>query len=43
VAFIFGAVTLHQQGAGEITIAISRALVALYDRIFVIGQSFMPQ
>jgi hypothetical protein len=42
VAFILGAVTLHQQGAGEITIAISRALVALYDRIFVIGQSFMP-
>ena len=42
MAFILGAVTLHQQGAGEITIAISRALVALYDRIFVIGQSFMP-
>lgn len=42
VAFILGAVTLHQQGAEESSIAISRALVALYDRIFVLGQSFMP-
>ncbi|HRO44477.1 DUF4386 domain-containing protein [Agriterribacter sp.] len=42
VAFILGAVTLHQQGVGENAIATSRALVALYDRIFVLGQSFMP-
>ena len=42
VAFLLGAVTLHQQGAGESSIAISRTLVALYDRIFVLGQSFMP-
>ena len=42
VSFILGAVTLHQQGAGESSITISRALVALYDRIFVLGQSFMP-
>lgn len=42
VAFILGAVTLHQQGAGESSMAVSRALVALYDRIFVLGQSFMP-
>lgn len=41
-AFILGAVTLHQQEAGESSMAISRALVALYDRIFVLGQSFMP-
>lgn len=42
VAFILGAVTLHQQEAGESAIPTSRALVALYDRIFVLGQSFMP-
>lgn len=34
VAFILGAVTLHQQGSGESSMEISRALVALYDRIF---------
>ena len=42
VAFLLGAVTLHQQGAGESALAASHALVALYDRIFVIGQGFMP-
>lgn len=42
VAFILGAVTLHQNGAGEDGLVISHALVALYDRIFVLGQSFMP-
>lgn len=42
VSFILGAVTLHQQGAGESSITMSHALVALYDRIFVLGQSFMP-
>ncbi|MBS1755522.1 MAG: DUF4386 domain-containing protein [Bacteroidetes bacterium] len=42
VAFILGVVTLYQQGVGEDGIASSRALVALYDRIFVLGQGFMP-
>ncbi len=42
VAFILGAVTLHQNGAGEDGLVISHALVALYDRIFVLGQNFMP-
>jgi hypothetical protein len=42
VAFLLGAVTLHQQGAGESALTASHALVALYDRIFVIGQGFMP-
>lgn len=42
VSFILGTVTLHQQGAGEGSIAASRALVTLYDRIFVLGQGFMP-
>ncbi len=42
VAFILGAVTLHQQRGGEDAIASSHTLVALYDRIFVLGQGFMP-
>lgn len=42
VAFLLGVVTLHQQGAGESALTASHALVALYDRIFVIGQGFMP-
>jgi hypothetical protein len=42
VSFILGIVTLHQQAAGEGSIAISHALVTLYDRIFVLGQGFMP-
>jgi hypothetical protein len=42
VSFIMGVVTLHQQGAGESALTTSHALVALYDRIFVLGQGFMP-
>ncbi|PKL77999.1 MAG: DUF4386 domain-containing protein [Ignavibacteriae bacterium HGW-Ignavibacteriae-4] len=42
VSFILGVVTLHQQGAGESALTTSHALVALYDRIFVLGQGFMP-
>lgn len=42
VAFLLGAVTLHQQGLGESALVTSRALVALYDRIFILGQGFMP-
>ncbi|HEX3932340.1 MAG TPA: DUF4386 domain-containing protein [Nocardioides sp.] len=42
VAFLLSIVTLHQQGAGTGALATSHALVALYDRIFLLGQSFMP-
>lgn len=42
VAFLLGAVSLHQQGIGESALVSSRALVALYDRIFILGQGFMP-
>jgi hypothetical protein len=42
VAFLLGAVTLHQQEAGVSSVEISRTLVILYDRIFVLGQNFMP-
>jgi hypothetical protein len=42
VAFLLSIVTLHQTGAGADALATSRALVALYDRTFLLGQSFMP-
>jgi len=42
VAFVLGLVSLHQEKAGEGALDISRTLVLLYDRIFVLGQSFMP-
>jgi Domain of unknown function (DUF4386) len=42
VAFLLSIVTLHQEGAGTGALATSHALVALYDRIFLLGQSFMP-
>jgi hypothetical protein len=42
VAFLLSLVTLHQAGAGKDALITSHALVALYDRIFVLGQSFMP-
>jgi hypothetical protein len=42
VAFLLSVVTLRQEGAGVDGLFISRALVALYDRIFLLGQSFMP-
>lgn len=42
VAFILSVVTLKRAGAGADSLAVSHALVALYDRIFVLGQSFMP-
>jgi Domain of unknown function (DUF4386) len=42
VAFLLAIVTLHQDGAGAGALATSHALVALYDRIFLLGQSFMP-
>jgi cytochrome bd-type quinol oxidase subunit 2 len=42
VAFLLSLVTLHQSGAGKDALATSHALVALYDRIFLLGQSFIP-
>jgi hypothetical protein len=42
VAFLLSIVTLRQSGAGTDGLATSHALVALYDRIFLLGQSFMP-
>jgi hypothetical protein len=42
VAFILSIVTLRLSGAGADALATSHALVALYDRIFLLGQSFMP-
>jgi hypothetical protein len=42
VAFILSIVTLHQEAVGTDTLVISHALVTLYHRIFLLGQSFMP-
>lgn len=42
VAFLLSLVTLHQSGAGKDALVTSHALVALYDRIFLLGQSFIP-
>ena len=42
VAFILSIVTLRQAGAGADELVTSHALVSLYDRIFLLGQSFMP-
>ncbi|MFF5292219.1 DUF4386 domain-containing protein [Paractinoplanes globisporus] len=42
VAFLLSIVTLRQDGAGADALGVSHALVALYDRIFLLGQSFMP-
>jgi hypothetical protein len=42
VAFLLTIVTLHKDGAGADALPISHALVTLYDRIFLLGQSFMP-
>ena len=40
--FFCRVVTLRQAGAGSASLATSHALVDLYDRIFLLGQSFMP-
>lgn len=42
VAFILSIVTLRQEGAGAAALVTSNALVSLYDRIFLLGGSFMP-
>src|SRR6478735_1838842 len=38
VAFLLSIVNLRQAGAGTSALAISQALVSLYDRIFLLGQ-----
>ena len=42
VAFLLSIVTLRKAGVGADALVTGRALVALYDRIFLLGQSFMP-
>jgi hypothetical protein len=42
VAFILSIVTLRQVGAGAEALVTSHVLTILYDRIFLLGQSFMP-
>lgn len=42
VAFLLSIVTLRRAGAGEDALVTSHALIALYDRIFLLGQSFIP-
>jgi hypothetical protein len=42
IAFLLTIATLHQQAIGPEYLPTARALVALYDRMFLLGQSFMP-
>lgn len=42
VAFLLGAVSLHQQNTEPASFPLARALVTMYDRMFVLGQGFMP-
>jgi hypothetical protein len=42
VAFLLSIVTLRKAGTGTDALVTSHALVAMYDRIFLLGQSFMP-
>jgi Domain of unknown function (DUF4386) len=42
VAFLLSVVSLRQVGAGSDALVTSNTLVALYDRIFLLGQSFIP-
>ena len=42
VAFLLSLVTLHQSGTGKDALVTSHTLVALYDRIFILGQGFIP-
>ena len=42
VACLLSVVTLRQAGAGAGALVTGQALVALYDRMFLIGQSLMP-
>ncbi|MCW3120070.1 MAG: hypothetical protein JWM28_4152, partial [Chitinophagaceae bacterium] len=42
VAFLLSVVTLRQEGAGANGVVAGHVLVSLYDRIFLLGQSFLP-
>ena len=42
VAFLLSIVTLRQAGAGADALVTSNVLVTLYDRIFLLGGSFLP-
>jgi hypothetical protein len=42
VASLLAVVTLRQAGAGADALVTGRALVALYDRMFLLGQSLIP-
>jgi hypothetical protein len=42
VAFLLSVVTLRQSGAGTAALLTSHTLVAMYDSIFLIGQSLLP-
>jgi hypothetical protein len=42
VAFLLSIVTLRQAGVGAGALVTGRTLVTMYDRIFLLGQSFMP-
>jgi hypothetical protein len=42
VAFLSSIVVLRQAGVGSESVAIGHALAILYDRIFLLSQSFMP-
>jgi hypothetical protein len=42
VAFLLGAVSLHHDHNTSTAADIARTLVNMYDRIFVLGQGFMP-
>ena len=42
VAFLLSIVTLRQAGAGADALVTSNVLVTLYDRIFLLGGSFIP-
>ena len=42
VMFLLTVVTLHQTSAGAGALVTGRTLVIMYDRMFLIGQSFMP-
>lgn len=42
VAFLLSVVTMQQTGVGKEALPTSHALVNLYDRIFLLGQGFVP-
>lgn len=42
VSFLLGAVSLHNGTVDSTSVSLAQTLVTMYDRIFVLGQSFMP-